>query len=76
VRRLRAEAAALQAIEAEPLDGRAHHALAHVFEMQGRAAEGIRRLGARSAQWCGVVPGNAPVVAPSRSSTSSLAVPT
>jgi tetratricopeptide (TPR) repeat protein len=46
-----AEDAALQAIELEPRDARAHHALAHVHEMQGEAREGIRWLGARSAQW-------------------------
>jgi tetratricopeptide (TPR) repeat protein len=46
-----AEEAALRALELEPLDARAHHALAHVYEMQGRAREGIRWLGARSTDW-------------------------
>ena len=39
-----AEAAALHALELEPSDIRAEHALLHVLEMQGRAAEGVRRL--------------------------------
>ena len=38
-----AEAAALRALELEPNDVRAEHALLHVLEMQGRAAEGISR---------------------------------
>jgi hypothetical protein len=38
-----AEAAALRALELEPADVRAEHALLHVLEMQGRAAEGLRR---------------------------------
>ena len=38
-----AEAAALRALELEPHDLRAEHALLHVLEMQGRAAEGLRR---------------------------------
>jgi hypothetical protein len=38
-----AEAAALRALELEPDDIRAEHALLHVLEMQGRAAEGARR---------------------------------
>ena len=38
-----AEAAALRALEVEPADPRAEHALMHVLEMQGRAAEGVRR---------------------------------
>jgi tetratricopeptide (TPR) repeat protein len=39
-----AEDAALRALELEPQDLRAEHALLHVLEMQGRAAEGLRRL--------------------------------
>ncbi len=39
-----AEDAALRALELEPDDLRAEHALLHVFEMQGRAAEGLRRM--------------------------------
>lgn len=37
-----AEDAALRALELEPEDLRARHALLHVFEMQGRAVEGLR----------------------------------
>ena len=39
-----AQAAALRALELEPDDVRAEHALLHVLEMQGRAAEGARRM--------------------------------
>jgi tetratricopeptide (TPR) repeat protein len=46
-----AEAAAREALELEPRDLRAHHAMTHVFEMQGRAEEGIRWMGARSGHW-------------------------
>ena len=46
-----AEEAAMRAVELEPLDARAHHALAHVYEMQGKARDGIRWLGARSSEW-------------------------
>jgi len=38
-----AEDAALRALELEPQDIRAEHALLHVLEMQGRALEGLRR---------------------------------
>ena len=38
-----AEQAALRALELEPADPRAEHALYHVLEMQGRAAEGLAR---------------------------------
>jgi tetratricopeptide (TPR) repeat protein len=38
-----AEEAARRALELEPDDVRAEHALMHVFEMQGRAAEGLQR---------------------------------
>jgi hypothetical protein len=38
-----AESAALRALELDPDDMRAEHALLHVLEMQGRAAEGVRR---------------------------------
>jgi hypothetical protein len=34
-----------------PLDARAHHVLAHVFEMTGRAAEGARWMTAHRAIW-------------------------
>ncbi|HEX6690460.1 MAG TPA: tetratricopeptide repeat protein, partial [Burkholderiales bacterium] len=49
----RAEAYARRALELEPLDLRAHHAVAHVMEMQGRFAEGVRWMGARTAHWTG-----------------------
>jgi len=48
-----AEGAARQALEIEPRDVRAHHVVAHVLEMQGRAAEGVRWMGARSGWWTG-----------------------
>ena len=48
-----AETAARQALEIEPGDVRAHHVVAHVLEMQGRAAEGVRWMGARSRWWTG-----------------------
>jgi len=48
-----AEAAAHRALALQPRDVRAHHALAHVMEMQGRVEEGMRWLGARSALWTG-----------------------
>ena len=46
-----AEEAARAALQLEPLDLRAHHAVAHVLEMQGRAVEGVRWMGARAASW-------------------------
>ena len=48
-----AEAAAYRALALQPWDVRAHHAIAHVMEMQGRFEEGVRWLGARSALWTG-----------------------
>jgi tetratricopeptide (TPR) repeat protein len=47
----RAEAAGRQAIDAEPLDCWAHHAVAHVMEMQGRAEDGIGWMTAREPNW-------------------------
>ena len=48
-----AEATAHRALALNPRDVRAHHAVAHVMEMQGRLEEGMRWLGARSALWNG-----------------------
>lgn len=52
----RAEETAFAALELEPRSIRAHHARAHVLEMQGRAAEGIRWMGERAAFWAGQGP--------------------
>ena len=53
----RAEEAARAALEREPLDLRAQHAIAHVHEMRGEPDAGIRWMGARAAFWA--VPGAA-----------------
>lgn len=42
-----------QAIELQPLDCWAHHAVAHVMEMQGRAQDGIGWMIAREPHWSG-----------------------
>ena len=47
----RAEATARQAIDHEPRDCWAHHAVAHVMEMQGRAQDGIGWAMAREPYW-------------------------
>ena len=47
----RAEALARRALELEPRDVRAHHAVAHVYEMRGEAAQGIRWAVERRAYW-------------------------
>jgi tetratricopeptide (TPR) repeat protein len=49
----RAEDVGLQALAHEPLDARAHHAIAHVFEMAERPEEGLRWLDERRAGWDG-----------------------
>jgi tetratricopeptide (TPR) repeat protein len=47
----RAEEAGRRAVEIEPRDPWAIHAVAHVLEMEGRHGDGIRWLGGRSADW-------------------------
>ncbi|MGZ5236880.1 MAG: tetratricopeptide repeat protein [Caldimonas sp.] len=47
----RAEQAAGAALALDPLDARAHHAMAHVFEMTGRAEAGARWMSKHSAGW-------------------------
>ncbi len=49
----RAEAAGREAIDLQPLDCWAHHAVAHVMEMQGRAQDGIGWMAAREPYWSG-----------------------
>jgi len=48
-----AEDYARRALEIEPRDVRAHHALVHVYEMLGRPEDGIRWAGERAAYWTG-----------------------
>ncbi len=48
-----AEETGRHATELQPLDCWAHHAVAHVLEMQGRAADGIAWMKAREAHWAG-----------------------
>ena len=52
----RAEELARRALELEPDDLRAHHAVAHVMEMEGRFEEGVRWMGERSRWWSGAGP--------------------
>ncbi len=47
----RAEDAGRQAVALQPLDCWAHHAVAHVMEMQGRAEDGIGWMAAREQYW-------------------------
>jgi tetratricopeptide (TPR) repeat protein len=47
----RAEATGLHAVERNPDDVWAIHAVAHVHEMQGRTGDGLAFLGARRADW-------------------------
>jgi tetratricopeptide (TPR) repeat protein len=49
----RAEELGRQAIDVDPLDCWAHHAVAHVMEMQGRAQDGIGWSTAREPYWAG-----------------------
>lgn len=49
----RAEDRGREAIDREPLDCWAHHAVAHVLEMQGRPEEGIGWMVARESCWSG-----------------------
>jgi tetratricopeptide (TPR) repeat protein len=49
----RAEAVGREALDAEPLDCWAHHAVAHVMEMQGRAQDGVGWAMSREAHWAG-----------------------
>lgn len=48
-----AEAIGREATERDPLDCWAHHAVAHVLEMQGRAEEGIDWMNLREPHWSG-----------------------
>ena len=48
---VRAEQTAHRALALDPFDARAHHVLAHVFEMTDRPAEGIAWLRSHEAQW-------------------------
>jgi tetratricopeptide (TPR) repeat protein len=47
----RAEEFGRRAVDSEPLDCWAHHAVAHVMEMQGRAQDGIGWMIAREPYW-------------------------
>ena len=49
----RAEQAGREALDLEPLDSWAHHAVTHVMEMQGRAEDGIGWMIAREPYWSG-----------------------
>ena len=49
----RAEDAGRRALDAEPLDCWAHHAVTHVMEMQGRAEDGVAWMAARERWWSG-----------------------
>lgn len=49
----RAEETGREAVAIEPLDCWAHHAVAHVMEMQGRAEDGIGWMIAREPWWSG-----------------------
>lgn len=49
----RAEEVGRRALDLDPLDSWAHHAVAHVMEMQGRAEDGIGWMIAREPHWSG-----------------------
>ncbi|MGK2741788.1 tetratricopeptide repeat protein [Tepidicaulis sp. LMO-SS28] len=49
----RAEAMGREAVDREPLDCWAHHAVAHVMEMEGRAEDGLGWMIAREDHWSG-----------------------
>ena len=49
----RAEETGRRAVEMQPLDAWAHHAVAHVMEMQGRSEDGIGWMIAREPYWSG-----------------------
>ncbi|BBI59932.1 hypothetical protein HSBAA_12380 [Vreelandella sulfidaeris] len=49
----RAEQVGRQALDTQPLDCWAHHAVAHVMEMQGRAQDGISWMSTREPYWSG-----------------------
>ncbi|MBY8978380.1 tetratricopeptide repeat protein [Rhodobacteraceae bacterium NNCM2] len=49
----RAEDVGRRAVDLQPLDSWAHHAVAHVMEMQGRAEDGIGWMIAREPHWSG-----------------------
>ncbi|SLN46961.1 tetratricopeptide repeat protein [Oceanibacterium hippocampi] len=49
----RAEDVGRQALHLQPLDCWAHHAVAHVMEMQGRAEDGLGWMIAREPHWSG-----------------------
>ncbi len=49
----RAEAMGREAVARQPLDAWAHHAVAHVLEMQGRAGDGIAWTRTRQPFWTG-----------------------
>ncbi len=49
----RAEAVGREAVDRQPLDCWAHHAVAHVMEMQGRPMDGVHWMETREPHWSG-----------------------
>ncbi len=49
----RAEEVGRESLDREPLECWAHHAVAHVLEMQGRAHEGLAWMSSREPMWSG-----------------------